>query len=99
MSNYDGSKFDVFIYIESTPEVLFNKWATSSGLESFFIKTVSYKSPDGKQREPNEHVEQGDQYTWQFIHGFVIEGSILEVIPNQKMSFTFGDEQLWMCFL
>jgi uncharacterized protein YndB with AHSA1/START domain len=99
MSSYDWSKFDIFIYIESTPEILFDKWATSAGLESFFMKNVKYESADGEPRASNEHVKKDDRYTWEFIHGSVLNGAIVEVILNQKVSFTFGESIVDVLFI
>jgi len=94
MNSYDWSKFEIFIYIESNPEKLFNKWATASGLESFCMKKVGYESLERKVRDRNEHVKPGDKYIWEFIHGSILQGIIVEVKLNQKISFTFGEQSI-----
>ena len=92
MNTYDWSKFDIYIYIKSAPETLFNKWTTAEGLESFFMNEVQFESKDGKKRTKIEYVKPGDKYKWEFIHSSIIHGIILDVEQNRKISFTFGDD-------
>jgi hypothetical protein len=56
------------------------------------MKTVHYESSNGEPRDRNAHVKPGDQYKWEFIHGPIIRGVIIDVEPDRKISFTFGDE-------
>jgi len=58
------------------------------------MKKVKYISSDGEPRGRNEHIKPDDRYTWEFIHGSILEGVIVEVKLNQKISFTFGDESI-----
>jgi len=91
METYDWSKFDIYFYINSSVDKIFDKWATASGLESFFMKKVDYESKNDETRDKNIHVRAGDRYTWEFYYGSIIEGEIIEVEQNKKVSFTFGD--------
>ena len=99
MSNYDWSKFDIYIYMESTPEILFDKWATSAGLESFFMKKVKYESANGESRAGDEHVRKDDKYTWEFVHGSVLNGVVVDVILNKQVSFSFGESIIDVKFI
>ncbi len=91
MKNYDWSKFDIYFYIESPPAVIFDKWATATGLESFFMRKVVYETAEGKPRDGNARVKAGDTYKWEFIYGPVIKGEILDARLSRKFSFSFGD--------
>jgi uncharacterized protein YndB with AHSA1/START domain len=90
MSAYDWSSFDIYLYIDGPAEPIFRKWVTAAGLESFFMKSVRYVTGEGIQRKSEELVKPGDHYVWEFYHKATVEGEVLAVEPNHKISFTFG---------
>jgi uncharacterized protein YndB with AHSA1/START domain len=56
------------------------------------MKAVRHESPKGGPRDRHEPVHAGDRYTWEFIHGPTVEGTILDVEPNRRVAFTFGGD-------
>ena len=73
---------------------VFRRFATASGLESFFIKAAQHTAPDGQARGPDEVVQTSDTYHWSYLHDFAHGGTFLEVEPSKLVRFSFGDMQV-----
>ena len=91
MSEYDWSQFNVHMYYLAPIEDVFRRFATASGLESFYIGKAEHRAPDGTVRGPDEVVQAGDTYHWTYLHDFAHGGSFLYVQPERLVRFTFGD--------
>jgi hypothetical protein len=90
MSDYDWSQFYVHMYYLAPLDEVFRRFATSSGMESFYIKSAVVESPEGIVRGPNEVFVTGDSYHFDYVHDFAHSGEIVKVIENALVSFTFG---------
>jgi uncharacterized protein YndB with AHSA1/START domain len=77
---------------------VFQAWATSSGLQSFFIDHASFESDEGRKRETDEQARPGDAYVWQWRQPHSLEGTVLEVIPDRLLSMTFGSMSVTLRF-
>lgn len=89
-TTYDWERFSISFYYSVSPEKLFRAWATSAGLERFFIKSAKTTDSTGAERAPNETCQSGDKYHWVFRHDFQLDGEFREVIDNERLVFTFG---------
>ena len=90
-SDYNWTSFRVHSYVNVKPADVFKRWATAEGIASFFIKEAHYLVPStGQQRPPDQMVDAGDEYHWQFLHDFDLRGKILAVEKDRSVSFTFG---------
>lgn len=98
VGDYDWSQFHVhMVYLAPRNEV-FARFATAEGLASFYIGTAEHRAPDGTPRAPDEPVQAGDTYDWRYVHDFGHAGTFLEVIENERLSFTFGTMEVAVSF-
>jgi len=93
LEDYQWTQFKQKEYIKAPLKEVFLKWGTPKGISEWFIKDAEYESPDSKNREDNEIVKADDKYTWQFYSGLVMEGKVLEVVPDSSFKFTFGKKE------
>jgi len=89
---YDWSRFAVTMHYAAPRERVFDYWASAIGLQSFFIGEAQHVDADGNPRAAEERAQTGDSYTWEFLHGFTLEGEFLEVVPDERVVFTFGGD-------
>ncbi len=64
-------QWDLFtkkIYIHSPIQKLYDLWATTAGITSWFLKNAEYKSLEGVIRKPSEYIQKGDTYVWQWYN-------------------------------
>ncbi|MEZ5357312.1 MAG: SRPBCC domain-containing protein [Candidatus Zixiibacteriota bacterium] len=87
---YNWTEFRLHHYYHCTRKELFAAWATSAGLESFFIKQSIFTAKDGTVRQKNEPAQAGDAYKWDWIHNYSLTGTIFDVTPNEAVVFSFG---------
>ncbi|HKP31845.1 MAG TPA: SRPBCC domain-containing protein [Chitinophagaceae bacterium] len=69
MKKGDSSRFVKRISIRSSPEKVYNSWATSAGLESWFLRKAEFQTIDGRLRDNQQFAQQGDKYHWLW-HGY-----------------------------
>ncbi len=61
--------FDSFtkkIYIKASLEKLYWSWATAEGITSWFLRKAQYLDTDGQLRSPDEEIQAGDSYIWEW---------------------------------
>jgi uncharacterized protein YndB with AHSA1/START domain len=90
----DWTCFHLYVAIDAPVESLFNAWATSGGMESFFVEMMVIRNADGKLLEPGETTSIGCGYTWRWDSGALVTGEFLDVIRNREVSFTFGESKV-----
>jgi uncharacterized protein YndB with AHSA1/START domain len=95
---YDWSRFEIAFYYDRSVSDVFRSWVTGSGLEAFFIERAFFKSGAGTTRAPNDIVEKGDQYRWEWRQPFSVEGEVIAVKDNEEFSFTFGSMKVSVHF-
>jgi len=98
MSSYDWSQFHVHMYYAAPLTEVFRRFSTGAGLASFFIYEARHQSSDGHVRTPDEMVQAGDEYHWTYVHDFGHSGHFIEVVPEQMLSFSFGDMRVAVSF-
>jgi len=60
MPQPDWSRFCHKIYINATPQQVYDAWTTRSGLESWFLRKAEFTMPDGAVRAPDSPIQKGD---------------------------------------
>jgi uncharacterized protein YndB with AHSA1/START domain len=98
ISEYDWSCFDISMYYLRPRSEVFTTWATSSGLESFFIANARHVSANGAERSPDEIAEPGDTYDWRHLQGFEHSGTFTAVRSDELLAFTFGPMMVEITF-
>ena len=87
---FDWTQFTISFYYDVDIQTLYKKWATSDGLESFFIEKAIFKNQDSVIRKRNELIGVGDSYEWIWRHHYETSGQVLEAKENKRLAFTFG---------
>ena len=90
----DWDHFTVRINIKNVPiEKLYWALASRKGMEFWFLRLSEYKTPSGKERNPDELIEKGDNYKWLW-YGWPDEtveyGEILDCNGKDFFRFSFG---------
>ena len=90
MDAYDWSRFHVRMYYLAPRDEVFQRFATSAGLASFFVHEARHIAPDGVLRGSDEAVQSGDRYEWTYVHDFAHGGVFENVDPGREIRFSFG---------
>ena len=88
--NYDWKAFDLHFYYPARLEEVWTCWATPAGLCRFFVQDCPTTDSAGLPRDPTRTFAVGDHYRFRWRHGFEARGTVLEVIPERRLSITFG---------
>ena len=70
MADYDWTQFHVHMYYLAPIEDVFARFATSAGLESFFVRLAEFTTTEGVTRLPAEQYEAGDRYHLDYVHSY-----------------------------
>ena len=91
-SGYNWSKFVKRISLNASLENIYKAWATSEGIENWFLEQAEFTKTDGKLREKDSEVQAGDNYTWYWFGypNYVANGKVLETNGKDSLSFTFS---------
>ena len=98
MSSYDWSQFHVRMYYHAPLAEVWRRFATARGLESFFIYQAVHTAPNGAPRGPDDPVQEGDRYEWDYLHNFAHDGQFQLVQPERRLRFTFGSPRVDISF-
>ena len=93
LEQYEWTRFRQKEYIKAPVNNVFTKWATPAGITEWFLKKAVYESENKEIRDLNEIVKKGDNYTWEFDAGLVMNGKVLEVQKNSSFKVTFGKKE------
>lgn len=76
---------------------LYEAWATTKGLEKWFLRQADFFTVPRRKREPEEFILKEDTYEW-YWHGYgddtVEKGVILEANGTDTIKFTFAGESI-----
>lgn len=93
MQPHDWSSFKLRVPISSNTETIYKCWATTNGLESWFLRKAAFSKNDGTARERTAFIQVGDTYEWLW-HGWddetVERGTILRANGRDSLQFSFG---------
>jgi hypothetical protein len=63
------NEFELLIPVRASVDMIYQAWATSKGIESWFLRSAEFADRSGKVRAPGEFVQKGDVYQWLW-HGY-----------------------------
>ena len=93
MSEHDWSRFVLRIPVTASREKIYNAWTTKQGIESWFLRSADFFTPQNTLRREQEFIQNGDRYTWLW-HGYddetVEHNDILEANGEDTISFVFA---------
>ncbi len=98
MAGYDWTQFHVHMYYLAPIDEVYRRFATGTGMESFYVKRATFTAKDGSVRQPNEAFAAGDRYHFDYVHDYSHGGEILAVEDQQLVSFTFGSCEVTIRF-
>jgi uncharacterized protein YndB with AHSA1/START domain len=90
----DWTQFRLYVAIDTTPDRIFQAWATSGGMESFFVEMMAIRARDGRLLDPDEPVVADCHYVWRWHSGALVTGEFLKVMPDREVGFTFGESKV-----
>ena len=72
---------------------LYEAWATTAGIEKWFLRKANFYTVPRRTRRPEEFIIKEDTYDW-YWHGYnddnVEKGQILEANGTDNIKFTFA---------
>lgn len=86
-------EFKLCVNINTTIEKVYKAWATSAGLESWFLRKAVFQDNNGNNRSATEMIQENDNYTmlWYGYPDIVAErGKVLKANGENVFSFTFS---------
>ena len=87
--------FDSFtkkIYIKAPMDKLYWCWGTAEGICSWFLRKATYTSGQGVSRSPQEYIQAGDSYTWEWHNWDGQEsGKLLKADGQSYIEFSFAE--------
>lgn len=93
MDNYNWSIFTVRININAPIISIYEMWATTAGMEKWFLRQCEIKNNNGMVKASNDLIEKGDRFLWRW-HGWPDDveerGEILQANGTDQLGFTFG---------
>jgi uncharacterized protein YndB with AHSA1/START domain len=94
MEKLQWNSFTKKIYIYKSIEELYDLWATSKGITSWFLKQAEYYT-DKQIRKPSEHIQKGDTYIWQWHNWDEKEkGEVLEANGTDYIEISFSNSKV-----
>ncbi len=91
-------RFDQFtkkIYINAPVSELYRYWATSKGITSWFLRKAIYKDIKNSVRQPNDLVQAGDTYTWEWHNWEGQEkGEVLQANGSDFLEISFTNSKV-----
>ena len=76
---------------------LYEAWATTEGLEKWFLRKADFFTVPGRLRKPEEFIMKEDTYEW-YWHGYnddsFEKGQILEANGTDFLKFTFAKDNI-----
>ncbi|MDP9048804.1 MAG: SRPBCC domain-containing protein [Bacteroidota bacterium] len=76
---------------------LYEAWATTEGLEKWFLRKANFYTVPRRTREPEEFIMKEDTYQW-YWHGYSDDtfeaGQILEANGTDYIRFTFSGSSI-----
>lgn len=93
MEKNQWSKFKLRVNIKKNIDTAYASWGTVAGLESWFLRKAVFMTPQGKLREAQELLQEGDDYEW-YWHGHpdsvVVKGKVLKANGKNMFAFSFS---------
>lgn len=95
MAHQTWSTFTRKIYIKSPAETIYRHWATSRGIEKWFLRSCDFADENGIKRGMEELVQPKDTYRWYWHHWPKgEEGIVNEATGHNHLSFSFSGSEV-----
>lgn len=95
MSKLDRTSFTLRVPVRAPKTALYRAWATSKGLEHWFVRNAQLHGPDGRRLKGTAAITKGGTFAWQwFGYDGTEEGRILEANGKDHLRFTFANSQV-----
>jgi len=92
MSQLSFDQFTKKIFIKSSLEKLYDCWATSNGITSWFLRKAEYRDKNGTVRASDSQMQAGDSYTWGWYNWDGEEnGQVLQANGTDYIEITFAE--------
>ena len=91
--NFDWTQFKREVFIQADLPTLFQAWTKPGEITKWFIASAIVTTASHHPRPKDEIMQVGDQYHWQWHQDLQAKGTILEVVENERLQFTFGDSE------
>lgn len=93
MENLVFDSFTKKIYLKANTEKLYWCWATTEGITSWFLRNAKYTSDKGEIRNPNENIQVGDSYIWEWHNWDGQEkGKVLQANGKNFLEISFAGD-------
>lgn len=88
----DWTKFTRRIFINSSPQKVFDAWAKPALITTWYLERADYYLTDGSLRDPNTYIQKGDRFKWKwYTWDGIEEGEVLENDEKTILRHTFAD--------
>ena len=94
MSTYDWSRFRRSIFINASPEKVFDAWIIPEQIETWFLKRAEFTRSDGTARDQSDVIEAGDTYAWNWWNYDGTEEGVVKKVDRggHHLEFQFAGE-------
>jgi uncharacterized protein YndB with AHSA1/START domain len=93
MTDTKYTSFKIIGDYNSDVRSLYEAWATTEGIEKWFLRKANFYTVPKRTREPNEFIMTEDTYDWYWLghnDDTVEKGQILEANGTDSLKFTFS---------
>jgi len=90
---YDWTKFSKAVFIKAPKESVYRSWVNSSEILKWYVAESTLISKDGVTRKSGEDMQISDTYRWKWHQDHSVEGTVLDLVENEQIKFTFGKDQ------
>ncbi len=91
---YDWTQFTREIFIHADLPTVFEAWAKPEEITKWFIATADVMQINNHSRPADEMMQIGDQYHWRWHQDLHANGTILDIVENERLQFTFGEKEI-----
>lgn len=89
--SHNWTTFKKQVFIDAGLADVFNAWVIPQEITKWFIAEATY-THENQQRNPDETIQCGDRYHWRWHQPLEAKGTIMRVVPNKQLVFTFGQQ-------
>ena len=89
----DWTRFKLRIPIKAPAEAVYQRWSSSEGLMSWFLREAHFKNNEGIPKPVTEALRPGDSYLWRWYgdrDDVTEQGVVLSANHKDEISFSFG---------
>jgi len=89
---FNWTKFEKQVFIKAPGQDVFNAWAIPNELIKWFIAEADYTMNGQGKRGGTKRIGSGDHYHWRWHQDLEASGIVRDVVPNERIIFTFGKQ-------